>query len=78
MRQTALVSRLALAVECTAALASPALAKGVEPRFDLDDPAGAPFPSDRYTVPEADHLTGLRVNLPKPDCSTRPTDCENV
>jgi len=36
---------------------------------------GTPFPSDLYTVPDSTHLTGLRVNLPKPDCTTHPSDC---
>jgi dienelactone hydrolase len=70
--------RLAIAVALTTALAPAALAKGVEPRFDLTDPAGAPFPSDRFTVPDETQLTGLRVNLPRPDCSIGPSDCEDV
>src|SRR5262249_4550489 len=36
---------------------------------------GTPFPSDLYTVPDPTHLTGLRVNLPSPDCTTHPSDC---
>jgi len=36
------------------------------------------FPSDRYTVPDADQLTGLRVALPKPDCSVYVSDCEDL
>jgi len=36
---------------------------------------GTPFPSDLYTVPDPTHLTGLRVNLPSPDCATHPSDC---
>ena len=50
----------------------------VEPRFDLADPAGAPFPSDRFTVQDDSQLTGLRVALPKPDCSVRPSKCDDV
>src|SRR5258708_32265636 len=34
------------------------------------------FPSDTQTVPDASQLTGKRVNLPKPDCSVRPSDCD--
>ena len=30
--------------------ATPALASGVSPRFDLSSPAGAPFPSNRWTA----------------------------
>jgi hypothetical protein len=69
---------LAIEVVLTTALAPAALGKGVSPRFDLTDPAGAPFPSDRFTVPDETQLTGLRVNLPKPDCSVRPSDCEDI
>lgn len=51
---------------------------GVEPSFDFADPAGAPFPSDLFTTLDATQLTGLRVNLPKPDCSVRPSDCQDI
>jgi hypothetical protein len=36
---------------------------------------GQPFPSNLFTVPDDDQLTGLRVALPKPNCATNPTDC---
>src|SRR5262245_18248907 len=46
----------------------------------LFDPAAlqGPFPSDRFTVPAPDHITGLRVNLPLPDCGARPSDCADL
>lgn len=50
----------------------------VQPLFDLSDPDGAPFPSDRFTVTDPNHNTGLRVDLPKPDCQQRPSDCDDV
>src|SRR6187455_1085471 len=40
--------------------------------------AGQPFPSNLYTVRDKAQLTGLRVNLPKPDCATHPSDCADV
>jgi Bacterial Ig-like domain len=40
--------------------------------------AGQPFPSNLYTVPDSSQLTGLRVNLPQPNCSTNPSDCADV
>jgi hypothetical protein len=46
--------------------------------FDLRDPSIGPFPSDQFTVADASHITGRRVNLPLPDCAMRPTDCEDV
>ena len=53
-------------------------AASVRARFDLDDRRGSPFPSDRFTVADASQNTGLRVTLPKPDCTVRPNDCFNL
>lgn len=61
-----------------AVAASPAVAAGIEPRLDLTSPGGAPFPSNRWTVPDRTQLTGVRVALPKPDCAVRPTDCQDI
>ena len=55
-----------------------ALAAGVRAVFDVISPALGPFPSDRYTLPDATHNTGQRVNLPKPDCGARPSDCADI
>jgi pimeloyl-ACP methyl ester carboxylesterase len=54
------------------------LAAEVHPLFDLTAPAAGPFPSDQFTVPDPTQNTGLRVNLPKPDCQQRPSDCEDI
>src|SRR5262245_21094552 len=70
----ALIGALTLA----AAFASRPFAKGVEPQFELTDPAGAPFPSDRFTTPDASQLTGVHVKLPKPDCTVRSSDCNDI
>jgi pimeloyl-ACP methyl ester carboxylesterase len=40
--------------------------------------AEQPFPSNLFTVPDATQLTGVRVDLPQPDCSTNPSDCADV
>jgi hypothetical protein len=40
--------------------------------------AGQPFPSNLFTVPDATQLTGVRVHLPQPNCSTNPSDCADV
>jgi hypothetical protein len=53
-------------------------AASVHARFDLDDRRGVPFPSDRFTMEDPSQNTGLRVNVPKPDCAVRPTDCFNL
>jgi hypothetical protein len=50
----------------------------VQPLFDLRAPSSAPFPSNRFAVTDRRHLTGLRVNLPKPDCAQRPSDCNDI
>ena len=69
---------LTIVVIGLAIMASPAVAAGIEPRLDLRSPGGAPFPSDRWTVPDGTQLTGVRVALPKPDCAMRPSDCQDI
>src|SRR5437868_2969076 len=46
--------------------------------FDVNTEAGTPFPSDLFTLADSSQNTGLRVNLPKPDCAARPSDCEDL
>ena len=36
------------------------------------------FPSDQFTVPDARQLTGLRVDLPLPDCDELPSRCNEI
>ena len=55
-----------------------AQAAGVAPSFDPSSPSGGPFPSDRYTVADSTQLTGVRVDLPKPNCVVRPSDCADI
>jgi hypothetical protein len=40
--------------------------------------AGQPFPANLYTVRDHSQATDLRVNLPKPDCAARPSDCADI
>lgn len=54
------------------------VAADVHPRFDLTSVRGGPFPSDRFTALDFRQATSRRVNLPKPDCATRPSDCEDL
>ena len=63
-----------------AILATPSLADaaGVQPRFDLSSPDGGPFPSNRWTTIDWSQKTGVRVDLPKPDCTVRPSDCADI
>ncbi len=60
-----------LVAACACILAPAALAK--EPTS-----AGQPFPSNLYTVADQSQLTGLRIQLPKPDCTTHPSDCADI
>jgi Bacterial virulence factor lipase N-terminal len=53
-------------------------APAVHPLFDLASLGSAPFPTDRFTVAEPKHITGLRVDLPMPNCDQQPSDCEDV
>jgi len=47
-------------------------------RFDLATTAAGPFPSDKFAIAEPSHITGLRINLPLPDCEERPSDCADL
>jgi hypothetical protein len=40
--------------------------------------AGQPFPSNLYTTADPTQITGLRVDLPKPDCATHASDCSDI
>ena len=40
--------------------------------------AGQPFPSNLFTTSDHTQVTGLRVDLPKPDCAVRPSDCADI
>jgi hypothetical protein len=55
-----------------------AAAHGVHPQFNLQSTTQSPFPSDRFTVPDSQQRTDLRVNLPPPNCAARPSDCLDV
>jgi hypothetical protein len=71
-------TRLSLVEIVLLLLATFALAKPVHPRFDLDSKNGSPFPTDRFTVEDMSQLTGLRVNLPKPNCMAEPSECADI
>ncbi len=51
-------------------------AAAITARFDISSLDAGPFPSNAFTVPDPLQKTGIRVNLPLPDCTARPTDCE--
>ena len=70
--------RMLVALAFVLLIPSLALAAGVTALFDLSSPSTGPFPSDRFTVADATQNTGVRVNLPKPPCSVRPSDCADI
>ena len=43
--------------------------------FGFATPESGVFPTDAFTVVDGAQKTGLRVNLPMPDCSVRMSDC---
>jgi pimeloyl-ACP methyl ester carboxylesterase len=44
--------------------------------FDPATPATGPFPTDFLTIPDPVQRTGLRLNLPVPDCAVEYTACQ--
>jgi hypothetical protein len=56
----------------------PHASSAVTVTFDLRTPSASPFPSNRFAAPEKQNLTGLRINLPKPDCGKFASDCNDV
>src|ERR1700730_7865716 len=55
-----------------------ALASDVHALFNVNSTTQAPFPSDRFTVPDFRQNTHLRVNMPFPNCTTTPSDCLDI
>lgn len=54
---------------------APLFAGGVTVRFNPADPAVGPFPTDALTLPDPAQKTGLRINLPVPDCGAEDGTC---
>jgi hypothetical protein len=77
-RRLILIVSVAICVAFAVAVPAARAQQGVEVRFDLTDPQGGPFPADDFTVTDLSQLTGLRVDLPRPDCSVRPSDCNDI
>ena len=71
---------LLLAASACATLAAPALASGHGPGSGAAQTrvSGPLFPSDAFTVRDRTQRTGLRVDLPRPDCAARPSDCQDI
>ncbi len=59
-------------------LAPIAACAGVNVLFDLHDPAKTIFPSNLFTDLDFGQSTLRRVALPRPDCATKPVECNDV
>ena len=53
-------------------------ANAVHVLFGFNTPESGIFPTDIFTVADGAQKTGLRVNLPLPDCGARPSDCSDL
>src|ERR1035441_8477825 len=54
------------------------LASGVTVSWNPQDPTIGPYPTDALTSPDSTQKNGMRINLPMPDCTTAPGDCQDV
>jgi pimeloyl-ACP methyl ester carboxylesterase len=54
------------------------LASGVTVMWNPQDPTIGPYPTDALTTPDSTQKNGIRINLPMPDCTTAPSDCQDV
>lgn len=77
-RATTLTALNAQVLDASHDVAGDELRHAVRALFDLDRPDTGPFPSDVFTVRDAAHNTGRRVNLSYPDCTTQRSDCEDL
>ena len=53
-------------------------AAGVRALFNPASPDVGPFPTDLLTIADSAQKTGLRVNLPKPNCDAEPSTCMEI
>jgi dienelactone hydrolase len=51
---------------------------GTSAVFDFTSSNASPFPSDAFTVADTAQKTGLRMNLPLPDCKAEPSTCAEI
>src|SRR5215471_11794084 len=70
-----LVAGIPFAVVCSA---PPQNDSSVHVLFGVGNPEKGIFPSNIFTVADETQKTGLRVNLPRPDCSVRIADCKDL
>src|SRR6266700_306807 len=76
--QNSFVSRTTLLLVAAILLVPSLAAATTHPLFNLDSTTQSPFPSNRFTAFDHHQITGLRVNLPLPNCTTNPSDCADI
>src|SRR5208337_3678125 len=54
------------------------LAAGATVLFDPATPDTGPFPTDFLTLPDPIQKSGLRVDIPVPDCAAQYTSCQEA
>lgn len=54
------------------------VAAGTTVLFDPSTPETGPFPSDFLTLPDPQQKSGLRVDIPVPDCAATYTSCQEA
>lgn len=65
-------------IPATILMAGMLSAQGTRVVFDAGAAAPFPFPADTLTVADPQQKTGLRMNLPLPDCAAEPGTCQEV
>lgn len=70
--------RLFLCPSTGAMIGDTQAANTVHVLFGFDTPESGIFPTDIFTVKDGKQKTGLRVNLPLPDCGALPSDCRDL
>src|ERR1017187_2712219 len=73
MRLVAIALTLAFSL-----FAPPLVASGVTVSWNPQDPTIGPYPTDALTTPDSTQKNGIRINLPMPDCTAAPSDCQDV
>src|ERR1039457_7211474 len=70
---------VAIALTLAFSLFAPLLqASGVTVSWNPEDPTIGPYPTDALTTPDSTQKSGMRINLPMPDCTAAPSDCQDV
>lgn len=79
----ALITLVSLWCSCIAAKTAGAQSSSgprtaVHVLFDMETPSGGISPSNLFTVADESQKTGLRIQLPLPDCKVRVSDCRDL